>query len=130
MTSVRQLLERDLGVTLEGPDYGVPVTIIGPDGLDYSTTILGAPVNGRLIYDHAEINEQGLTLIVHAPCLTLRVSTLRRVPKANEHWEFKIPLTIGDFTTKASFFLDADRPPQDGGSMGIRRFYLMLGVQN
>ena len=130
MTSVRQLLERDLGVTLEGQDYGVPVTIIGPDGLDYSTTKTGGPVMGRLVYDHAEINEQGLTVVIHNPVLTLRTSTLRRVAQAGEHWEFKIPLTISDWTVTKSFFLDADLPPQDGGSMGIRRFYLMLGVQN
>ena len=128
--SVRQLLERDLGTTLEGDDFGVPVIMTGPDGLDYSTTKAGLPVRGRLVYDHAEINEQGLTIVVHAPVLTLRVSTLRRVPAAGEHWEFKIPVTIVDFTTLTSFFLDSGGPPAGGASMGIQRYPLILGTQS
>ena len=128
-SSVRQLAERDLAVTLTGDDYGVPVKIIGPDGLDYSTDTLGQPVRGRLVYDHAEVNELGLTVVIENPCLTLRVSTLRRVPVAGERWEFKVPLAITDFTGLVSLFLDNDRPPVGGRSLGIRRYNLIAGTQ-
>ena len=125
---VRQMIERDLAVTLEG-DYGVACTLVGPDGTVYTTNTLGKPITGRLVYDHAEIGPNGETVVVHSPCLTLRTSTLPRVPKHDERWMVKAPKSMID-PTPTLFFLDADRPPEDGGSIGFKRLYLMAGAQS
>lgn len=128
MQGIRQMLEADLSVTLSGADYGIPVKLIGPDGLDYSTDINGNPVAGRFVYDHAEVTEDGIATVVHSPVLTLRTSTLKRVPQAAEAWEIKAPMSVTN-AALTSFILDPGRPPEDGKSMGIRRFYLILPTQ-
>ena len=122
------MIERDLAVTLEG-DYGDAATLVGPDGTVYTTNTLGKPIAGRLVYDHAEVNANGETVIVHSPCLTLRTSTLPRVPAFNERWMIKVPKSVTDPTTSL-FFLDADRPPVDSSSIGFRKYYLFSGVQS
>ena len=122
------MIERDLAVTLEG-DYGDAATLVGPDGTVYATNTLGKPIAGRLVYDHAEVNANGETVIVHSPCLTLRTSTLPRVPQFNERWAFKIPKSVTD-PTLSLFFLDADRPPVDSASIGFKKYYLVAGVQS
>jgi len=119
---LRSKIERDLAVTLEG-DYGIDATLVGPDGTIYP------PVRGRLVYDHAEINPNGETVVVHSPCLTLRTSTLPRVPLHDERWMFKVPKSVTD-PTPALFFLDADRPPEDSGSIGFRKYFLFAGAQS
>ena len=123
------MIERDLAVTLEG-DYGVAVTLVDSDGTVYATNTLGKPIMGRLVYDHAEVNAaNGETVIVHSPCLTLRTSTLPRVPAFNERWMIKVPKSVTD-PTASLFFLDADRPPVDSASIGFKKYYLVAGVQS
>jgi hypothetical protein len=127
--NLRGMVERDLGVTIEG-DYGVPVVMTAPDGTIYSASTAATPIMGRLVYDHAEMTPNGETVIVHNPCLTLRTSTLPRVPKTDEHWMFKVPLNMADQTKLALFFLDAGHPPENGASIGFTRFYLTSAVQS
>lgn len=122
------MAESLLSFTLEG-DFGVPCTLVAPDGTTYATNSLGLPIKGRLIYDHAEVNENGETVVIHSPCLTLRASTLPRIPRADEPWAFKVPLNMANQAITTTFVLDPDRPPKDGMSIGFIRFYLMAAIQ-
>ena len=129
MGGLRAVIEKDLAHTLEG-DYGMHVEMIDPDGVDRSLNTLGQPVMGRFIYDHAELSPDGMTVIVHAPVLTLRASTLTRIPQSGEHWIFRCPITVYNQAVLITFLLDPDRPIYDGKSLGILRIYLTTPTQS
>ena len=122
MGELRAMIEKDLGVTLEG-DYGLPCTLVGPDGTIYP------PVMGRFVRDHIEANVNGETVVVNVPMMTLRLSSLARIPKADEHWEFRIAATPGS-PVLTSYFLDPSGIPVGGETIGFKRFPLTKAVQS
>jgi hypothetical protein len=68
-------------------------------------------------------------VIQHHPVVTLRRSSLARVPLATEknRWLVRIPTTPSRTATKTTFVLG--HPSEDGGSIGFIRLYLTKTVQ-
>jgi hypothetical protein len=115
--SIREEIEADLAETLEDPEeFGLPVTLV--DDLGESNDYYG-----QVLYDTlAENPETGAEVIVHKPVVTLRRSSLVRVPLPGEKWVVKIPLTPSLTADKVSFSLE--RPSEEGGAIGFIRLYL------
>ena len=129
MANIRALAESDLSTSLEG-DYGLPVNLIDPDGVIYdkSANDPNADLVGQVLYDTlVDDPTTGAEIIVHKPVVTLRRSSLERVPAPGEKWAVKIPLTPNPAANKKTFFLE--RPSESGGAIGFIRLYLMEAEQ-
>ena len=121
MGTLRETVEADLATTLEG-DYGQEVTLIPPDGVAIG------PYYGQVLYDtRAEDPEMGGTIIVHKPVVTLRRSSLARIPANGEKWFIDIPSTPVAGAPIERYVLD--EATEDGGSIGFIRLYLKKVAQ-
>jgi hypothetical protein len=111
--------------------YGLPVELIAPGGTK-QTNSANDPDNllaGQVLYDtRAEEPETGAEIVVHKPVVTLRRSSLDRVPADGENWTVRIPETPIDGAPMVDFALE--RPSEDGGAIGFIRLYLMRVVQS
>jgi len=122
MTNLRELAEMDLADTLEDPkNWGLPVVLKDPDGVEQN-------VNGQILYDTIVENPAtGGEMIVHKPVVTVRRSSLSRVPVPGEKWSVQIPITPDPEADKVTYLLG--RPSEDGGSLGFIRLYLIKAEQ-
>jgi hypothetical protein len=126
MESLRRTLERDLYDTLES-EWKMPVELTGPDGIKqiYSKNNPTELLGGQVLYSSRRENpETGETIVVNQPVVTLRVSSLVRVPKAGEKWYIKIPTGTEPNATKQAFVFTPDRSPENGTDMGFIKLYL------
>lgn len=129
MLNLRALAEKDLAITLEG-DWGSDVTLIRPDGERVSTARDGRPLRGQVLYNTVRLNpETGERIVSNCPILSLRRSSLERVPTWGENWIIEMPVapTVGAPTGQYS--LSPARPPEGGESSGFVRLYLQLVEQ-
>jgi hypothetical protein len=127
--NLRVLVESDLGDTLEG-DWGLPVELIDPDGVVYkkSQNNPTEDLSGQILYDTVTRDpEDGAEVIVHKPVVTLRLSSLVRVPKDDEKSIVKIPIIPNPIAPKVAFSLE--RPSEEGAAIGFIRLYLMATQQ-
>jgi len=125
MVILREIIESDLGQTLES-EFGLPVVLIDPDGgiQENSANDNLTPLVGQILYDtRLENPETGQEIIVHKPVVTLRRTSLNRIPLPGEKWVVKIPIVPKFDAEKISFSLEA--PTEDGGAIGFIRLYLM-----
>ena len=130
MTNLREQVEADLSFTLEG-DWGLPVILQAPDGTTYdkSANDPTADLMGQILYDTIEENpETGQQILVHKPVVTLRLSSLTRVPVAGEIWSVTIPSAPSLTAVTETYLLD--HPSEDGRSIGFIRLYLMKAEQS
>lgn len=115
-------MERDLGAMLENYENGfaLPVILVSPDGVeqgfsandpDVPRTI---PLTGRITFSRFDIDENGAPSRVDNPIVTLRRSSLDRIPLAGENWAVKIPTTPDFDAVKETFFLES--APRAGDS--------------
>jgi hypothetical protein len=123
--SLRERIERDLAITLEGR-WGLPVVLISPDGVEQSTRAGDStPLKGQILYGLARLNpETGEDVVVDSPVVVLRRSSLSRVPLAGETWIVKIPTTPSMTAPLETFVISPVRPPEGGKSIGFIRLYL------
>jgi hypothetical protein len=126
MEDLRASIETDLGDTLES-EFGVAVEFVDPAGAVYSETKDGDPLVGQVLYDTISQDADGNQIIDHLPNVTLRRSSLTRVPAPGEAWAVKIPTAPGA-TTKTTFVLE--RASLDGCSIGYIKMYLRAAVQS
>ena len=118
MVNVRELAEDDLATTLEG-DFGLPVELIDPDGTKYDG------LEGQILYDTVSVNPETVEqMVVNNPIVTLRRSSLSRVPAPGETWHVKIPTTPNRTAEKESFICSPTRGQGGGGSIGFVKLYL------
>jgi len=120
--NLREQIEADLAESLENPDdYGLPVILISPDGEVQD-------LNGQVLYDTKRVDpETGLDMIISTPVVTLRRSSLTRIPLAGEKWAVRIPETPSSTATKTTHAIE--RAPEEGKSIGFIRLYLKKAVQ-
>lgn len=122
--NLRAKVEKDLKLTLEG-DWGLPVALLSPAGVRYNTTVDGRALKGQVLYDIVRNNpETGDRVTVATPVVTLRRSSLARVPLAGESWVVEIPESPVDGATMKQFVFSPVRPPEGGASIGFIRLYL------
>jgi hypothetical protein len=129
--NLRVQAEDDLYDTLEDPDgWGLPVVLIDPDGaiIDKSANNPTEDLTGQILYDTTVVNpETGLDMIVHKPVVTLRRSSLSRIPVAGEKWMVKIPEIPDPTATKVLH--KVERAPEDGKAIGFIRLYLTRATE-
>lgn len=118
---LRAEIEEDLSDFLEGDDYGQSVTLTDPDGVLYSDLV------GQVLYDSIKETEDGQQVIDHNPVVTLRRSSLTRIPAANEKWGVNIPTGPRADAPRETFILE--KASEDGGSIGFIRLYLRKAEQ-
>ncbi len=116
MPNLRELVETDLGETLEG-DFALPVELIDPDGVEQSLV-------GQVLYDSMELDSDGQPITVNVPIVTLRRTSLTRIPENGEKWIVKIPTEPSTTAPLEDFMITGDRPLSGGGSIGFIRLKL------
>jgi hypothetical protein len=123
--NLREQAESDLSVTLEDSDsgFGLPVELIDPDGAVYTG------ITGQVLYDSTGTTDAGLPIVVHKPVVTLRRSSLARVPLPTDSpkWMCRIPITPdrqGELVT-----YQVEEPLESGGTFGFIRLYLTRAEQ-
>lgn len=115
--NLRERAERDLAVTLEGR-WALPVNLTAPDGSLQA-------VRGQILYDIVRMNpDTGEDVVISTPVVTLRRSSLDRVPVAGENWLVEIPIQPAEDAPTAQYVLSPTRPPEGGRSLGFIRLYL------
>lgn len=121
--NLRELSEKDLGRSLEG-EWSLPVNLIDPDGARYDG------LRGQVLFDIVRVNpETGEEVTVQTPVVTLRRSTLARIPAPGENWIVEIPATPSEAAAKVQHVLSPTRPPEGGASIGFIRLYLQAVEQ-
>lgn len=130
MLNLRQQTEKDLGFSLEGA-WSLPVVLIDPEGVE-QTKSKNDPLNdlsGQILYDHRVVDsDTGMEHLVNTPVVTLRISSLDRVPQDGEIWGMKFPLVPDPSAAKTTFILTG-RPTEGGASIGFIRLYPQLAGQ-
>ena len=126
-TNLRERAESDLKSSLE-KEWALPVQLSGPDGVEDGVDSL---LVGQVLYDYVKISpETGEEMTVNKPVVTLRRSSLTRVPEPGENWSVKIPIDPSTTATLQNFVLDKARPPEGGRSIGFIRLYLTKAEQS
>lgn len=124
--NLRVDIESDLSETLEDPDgYGLPIILIAPDGTIQTKSENDADqdLSGQILYDSSIMDpETGLEIVVDKPVITLRRTSLTRIPAAGEKWFIRIPERPDPTAPKSLHSLE--RPPEHGKSIGFIRLYL------
>lgn len=125
MINLRQQAEHDLSYSLEG-EFKIDVTLIGPDGIEQvykkgTTEKLGGQV---LYFTRRENPITGEVVVVNQPVLSLRISSLNRVPRQGETWYVKMPTSPVAGAPLERFVQSADRAMESGTDIGFLRMYL------
>ena len=128
--NLRERAERDLARTLEG-EFNLPVELVDPDGNEITASLnddLG--LRGQIIYDTVKLNpDTGEEIVINNPVVSLRRSSLARVPEPGEKWLVRIPIEPSTTAAKQSFIKSPTRPPEGGRSLGFIRLYLQKAEQ-
>lgn len=98
-------------------------------GVDVIFVNTSGDLVGQVLYDTLVDNlETGGEEVVHKPVVTLRRTSLIRVPVSGESWFVEIPIVPKYDATKQPYTMG--RPSEDGGSIGFIRLYLDRVVQS
>jgi hypothetical protein len=128
MDLLREVIEADLLETLEG-EYRLPVVLISPAGQIISTKRGStADLVGQIIYDARIIDPlSGENKIIHAPTVTVRITSLSVVPAPGENWLCRIPISPSYTAAKSDYVI---REITDGRAFGWVQFHLIKAVQS
>jgi hypothetical protein len=128
--NLREQIESDLEISLEG-DWGLPCELVDPDGNVHNRTVDDRLLVGQILYNTVGMNpENGEQIISNNPILTLRVSSLERIPAQGEKWIVKIPTIPSTTAPLQNFIIDLSKPLEGGASVGFIRLYLKRAVQS
>jgi hypothetical protein len=117
--------ESDLDDTIEG-EFGVPVTLLTPNGETVTKTVDGRPLLGKVRWTQPEVNpDTGVAVAVPNPVVTLRRSSLAREPKTGENWGVIIPSGPRPDAPLETFALDRSYAVEGGRTLGKIRLPLV-----
>jgi hypothetical protein len=108
----------------------MPVVLIAPDGTRQSKS-KNAPTSdlvGQVLFDTITQDGDGNAIIDTKPVVTLRRSSLNRIPAAGEPWAVEIPDSPRADAGREMFIVE--RPGEHGASLGIIRLYLRRAEQS
>ena len=120
MLSIPALLEKDLGDTIEG-EFGIPVTLISPNatGNDHTVT-----VKGFVRRSYADTREKsGDKIVVNAPVVKLRITSLPQIPATGEKWQIGIPVGPLPGAIIEYFDLDPKKPVEVNRNTGTVKLF-------
>jgi hypothetical protein len=130
--NLREQVENDLSVTVEGTDWGLPVTLISPDGITQTLKKDSTDrLQGQVLFDTRGADpETGMPIVVGEPNVSLRISSLDREPLAGERWAVKIPLSPSITAPLVTLLMSEVRPPERGASIGFVKLFLQNAIQS
>lgn len=123
---LRSQIENDLAITMEG-DFGLPVILYGPDGSKQSKSANDptSDLLGQILYDAVSGNpETGERVVTNNPIVSIRRTSLDRIPLPGETWAIQIPVTPQSTGAVSNFIISDTRAPEGGASIGFIRLYL------
>ncbi len=136
MINLRERAESDLKKSLER-EFALPVVLTDPDGVKYDESQNSADpenpdaLSGQILYSFISVNpETGEEIVVNNPIVSIRRTSMLRVPVAGERWSFEIPVIPSTTATKELFVLDDKRVPENDDSIGFIRYYLTKAEQS
>lgn len=124
MENLRVAIENDLNDSIES-EWGIECELTSPDGQIqiYSLNDPTKKLKGQYLnFSRRENPDSGEIMIVNDPVLTLRKSSLIRVPAPGEKWYIKINDIVSGTIKK--YIGNADRSPEHGSDIGFVRIYL------
>jgi hypothetical protein len=132
LSNLRQKIESDLAVSLESLDqFGLPVILISPAGDIIDESLHGGVLAGEIRYETGKVNpDTGEEMYVNNPIVTLRRTSLSRVPVHGEKWLVRIPISPVQGAPIEDFIIDATHAMAGGGSAGFIKLYLRRAVQS
>ena len=126
-----------MGVVLEDPSqWGLPVELTGPDGIEIKTSANSPdPENplqlyGQVLYNTVRQNAEGEPVVTPLPVIVLRRSSLSRIPQDGERWFIKFPKDPSLTAELSDYTLNADQATEGGRSIGFIRLYPKKAVQS
>lgn len=125
MINLRAEIEKDLHDSIES-EWKMPVEITGPDGITqiYSKNDPTELLGGQVLYFTQSINpETGETIVVNKPVVSLRISSLNRVPQSGEKWFIRMPISPVAGASKENFVFTPTRAIENGYDIGFIRIY-------
>ena len=125
MENLRQAIEHDLKDSLES-EWKIKVELTAPDGnvQRYSMNNPDEFLGGQVLYFSREENPAtGEMIIINQPVVTLRISSLIRVPESGEKWYIRIPIAPNAGAEIKSFVFTPTRSLQHGTDIGFIRIY-------
>jgi len=125
MENLRQTMEADLKDTLEG-EFKVNVELTSPDGITqkYSLNDPTKLLGGQVLYFSKKIDPTtGEMIIVNNSVVSLRISSLVRVPVAGEKWFIKIPISSVAGAEMMPFFFGMDKSLENNSDIGFIKIY-------
>lgn len=131
-TNLRQLVESDLYETMER-EWKIPIELTAPDGNKqiYSVNNPSERLGGQVLYySRRESPTTGEPIVVNEPVVSIRISSLIRVPVAGEKWIIKMPISPRDGAAWHTFLVTSDRSPESGTDIGFVRLYPQRIVQD
>lgn len=125
MENLRAKLESDLKDCLEG-EWKAEVELTNPDGETqiYSKNNPTEKLGGQVLYFTRRLDPAtGEAVVVNQPCVTLRITSLDRVPASGEKWFIKMPIAPQAGAAKQSFVFTPTRAIEHGIDNGFIRIY-------
>jgi len=125
MENLRAQIEADLHESLEG-EWGMNVELTNPDGLTQKLSLNNPDekLRGQCLYFSRQENPAtGEMIIVNQPVVTLRISSLIRVPEAGEKWYIKFPTSPRAGAPMRSWVFTPTKSPEHGTDIGFIRIY-------
>ena len=124
MISIPALAEKDLGSTIEG-EHGMLVTLMSPDGIVTAYTADGKPLKGFVRRSYKDTREKsGDKVIVNAPVVKLRITSLTRIPATGEKWRIGIPESPLAGAGIELYELDPKKPVEVNRNTGTVKLFL------
>ena len=124
MISVPALAEADLGDTLEG-ECGAPVSLMSPDGALIDQSVNGGALKGFVRRSYTDTREKsGDKVIVNAPVVKLRITSLAQIPATGEKWQIGIPESPLDGAGIEWYDLDPKKPVEANRNSGTVKMFL------
>ena len=108
--------------------------LVSPDGVTYdkSANDPTADLVGQVLYDTVIENisqgDVGGSIVIQQPSVSIRRTSLTRVPVAGEKWEVKVPDKPLYAAPKESYIME--RAPEDGRSIGFINLFITKAQQS
>jgi hypothetical protein len=124
MISVPALSEADLGDTIEG-ECGVRISLISPDGTTIDQSVNGGALKGFVRHSYTDTREKsGDKVIVNAPVVKLRLTSLAQIPATGEKWRIGIPESPLAGAGIEWYDLDPKKPVEVSRGSGTVKMFL------
>lgn len=125
MENLRAQIESDLHDSIEG-EFGIPIQLTNPDGDTqiYSKNNPEELLKAQVLYTSRSVDPvTGETIIINQPCVSIRVSSLDRVPADNEKWFIKMPVSPDEGAELLNFIFTTTKTREHGFDIGFIKIY-------